>query len=433
MLKMARKILSIITVLFVIPTLLLGFTSCIYDEEEIPAQGNDEGTGPAMVVLRVNPLSESPSDSYTNNEKIASIRVIMLSGDTLQVNNKYFFTAQSIKDFAGTYTYYTTPATKDFYIIANEESIGDFHYKDASGKLNNGSDITTFLNSFKTDGKSNPVNGRNIRTVLESLYFTPGYPEAPETEVYLPYSSYYSGVKVNGESDYYVNPFQMYIVPVATKFFFRFINHRPHDVELSNIKVSNFNNENFLMGHVAPEEQKKDFEGENLYWVNWLARVSEESHKFVDTDQNVNFNSRFGWIYNYDMPFKSNTYPRQFYGQKNEIKPVKAYTDIDGPGVEVLGPYYAPESWNEYEYSLDGIPYTDQRYTLTLGLHDVSQNATDDPDFTDETIGNVKALFRNTCVLINIRMYAGELEVYAEKVDWNYRAAKGYVVTTKPN
>ena len=96
------------------------------------------------------------------------------------------------------------------------------------------------------------------------------------------------------------------------------------------------------------------------------------------------------------------------------------------PGTLNLGPFYVPESRNEITYEdAEKNKVTEQQYRFTLKLDDTKTDATA-PDF-DLVIENLKALFRNTHVIININMTEGDVKVYAEIQDWNHKYANGWV------
>ena len=441
---MKSKISKILRIAILLPALLSGLTSCIYDKYDDLSDGSSF-QGVPYVVLRLSSISNPSANSYYNTEKIKSVRVVMLSGDTLQVNELYKFTGEHAQGFSRLFTYNTTFHEKDFYIVGNEESIGSFSYTEkTSGNTVTGNDITQLLDSY-TVGEQSVENGKALRGVLESLNFDPEFPKEAVTtkDIYLPYSSYYSGIKVGKDYDYTRNPLQMYLVPVATKFYFNFINNRPSNVDLTNVEIGMFNDRNFLMASLEGEETTKTIEGTEYYWIDWLAKISELSHKYPEYGGNLNFNNLYGWINGYNMPAKSETRPRQFLSEPVVIKAADVdknnvedgqYKVIE-PGRFSMGPFYMPESWCEYKYfdSLLQQDITIQQYTLTLGIHDQSTEATKDPVFKEIPIDNLKALFRNTYVIITVTLNGGDLEIYAEKADWNKHTSKGYVVDTNPN
>lgn len=418
-------------------------SSCVYDNvPDNPADYNPQGV---FVVLNVNPLSLNGPEIGNSHEKIMSLRVIMLSDGALEVNQKVSMTAVEASQLSRSFTFNTLPGTKEFFLIANEEKITNFSFEPETGiEVDGSTNFATLLAGFRPEPQGSNTVGTRLKAILENVCFEPDFTADLNGDYYLPYTSHYYGYNI-GEDDqtYWHDPIKMYLVPVATKFIFRFINNRPNDVEISNIEIKNFNNIDFLTARLNQKEEHKYFGSEKLYWVDWLAKVSEESHKNVEYTDNENFNLEYGWINGYSMPSISSTAPKSFL-EGGQIRTVKAaitepdeselgYKVIE-PGILTMGPFYMPESWNEFKYYDNKLEeeVTIQQYTLTLGLHDITTDPSKDPPFNNVSIGNLKSLFRNTCVIITVRMDAGKLEIYAEMADWNKRYAQGYVTTGKP-
>ena len=411
-------------------------TSCIYEYENEPAK--PEGVS-LKISLDVSPLTMSGSDIGNDHEKVQSIRIIMLSDGRLEVNERTTLNSVLASQLKKSYRFNTVPGEKEFYIIANEESVSDYSFESGSGvNVDTSRDFSELLTSFKPEAEGNTANGKALKAVLENLYFEPTFSQNQNDDIYLPYTAHYSGYRIEDEDQTYLqDPVRMYLVPVATKFIFTFVNYRPNEVQINEVTVNDKNDSHFLMGHVL--ESHKYFGSDYLYWVDWLARVSEESHNHIEPGDNEDFNKDFGWINNYEIPTESNTSPMQFV-RPVDGESVAAATPIEGkeneytPKTTVLGPFYVPESWNEYSYYDNKLEdwVTEQRYYLTLGLHDVKSEPGKDPGFDKVEIGNLRALFRNTCMLIKVIFYEGKVEIYAEMSDWNHSYAQGYVITTKP-
>ena len=70
---------------------------------------------------------------------------------------------------------------------------------------------------------------------------------------------------------------------------------------------------------------------------------------------------------------------------------------------------------------------TEQRYTLGLKLHDTEVDSSTSNDFEEDlVIENVRSLFRDTCVLIQISMRKGDVDVYAEMAPWEHQEVDGW-------
>lgn len=402
--------------------------SCIYD-----SYSDDDGAGDVVdenglfLVLRISPLSSNGEDNIGNShEKIKSLRIIILSDGAIEVNEYIDKLEMSASGFNYTFIRQVTAGKKDIYLIANENSVtGINYYKDDDISLP--TNLYDLLEKYSPNVEGSEA-GVDFENVINSVYFSSPYYESEEqkNDVYLPYVSHYSDIQVkeNETSD----PIQMYLVPVATKFIFNFYNYRPNIVYVNEISMKYVNEDNFLVPHVGETDLKKTFDGEEYDWIEWLAKVSEASHNYTGFSDNVDFNDKYGWISDYEMP-TTDMKPTIFV---NEEKIYYVSTgNEETPSTLSLGPYYRPESRNLKETNLntveeDGDSEAEQMYYLTLLLEDTALGETP-PEFTDVPISNLKALFRNTCVIINVTMRDGDVEVYAEIQDWNHKYANGWV------
>ena len=334
----------------------------------------------------------------------------------------------------------TTKGKKDIYLIANEGSVGDIKYQPAEGSTLTGLPTTfsAFLERYEAaDGKT--PDAAEFKKAVEAIYFAPTY-NTPDTEkdaLYLPYTSHYEVEAVEGKE----NKLTMYLVPVATKFTFKFVNKLDSDVTVNEISVKSTDTHNFLLARVGEDDYEKDFVNDDgtktkMYWVNWLAKVAEATHNAPGN--NAAINERYGWISDYGIPMAS-TAETVFIDENDKVTiPAKKTEDKDGsttetPGVVVLGPYYRPESRREITYKKPGTDengnefeetITEHEYLLTLDLKDEDNVG---PEFKDVVIKELRALFRDTSVYITVTMSSGDVEVYAEISGWNRHEAKGSV------
>ena len=430
-----RNIIKFFVAVFLLSTL----SSCIYDSyEQLPSQSEHEGH---FMILRVNALDGSVTgdDIGDSHEMVKSLRIIMLNNGAIELN-RYVTLGRgqegiNMADLDYVLTARTIEGNKKFYLLANEENIGELMFKSESLLPSSlPSNLHAYLESITPD-VDNVSAGQDFENIINAIYFQPDYTADDSGNIYLPYSSYYDGYEVSSDSpSNALNPIQMYLVPVATKFMFQFVNYRVNPVEINNITVSSTNTENFLLARVNAPDYTKTFEGTEYYWVDWLARVSEASHNNADFYDNITFNEKYGWINNYDMPNKEVIKKAIFIDDTN-VKTVLAGQPVEDsedilPSSLILGPFYAPESWNSYTYHVESTnqDVTIQRYGLTLGLHDTSSLPGHDPAFEDVAIDNLQALFRNTCVLIKVTMSEGPVEVYAEINPWTIKSANGWLV-----
>lgn len=414
--------------------------SCVFENFDEPS-GGEFVTDDYLIVLRINALDGTLAgpDIGDDHEMVKSLRIIMLNDGAVELN-RYVVPGQvpegiNMAELDYILTVRTIQGNKKFYILANEESVGTMRFTEG---VTLPSDIPDNLHDYLetiVPDTDNASAGQDFEKIINAIYFSPEYKADASGNIYLPYATYYDGYTVSSsEPSNATNPLQMYLVPVATKFMFQFVNYRLNPVDINNITVSSTNIENFLLARVNEPDIKKNFDGTDYYWVDWLAKVSAASHSNSDFYDNVSFNEKYGWISNYDMPFMENVQTSQFVSAEN-IKTVDAgtldeETEEITPQSLVLGPFYAPESWNPYKYTDETTKEetTVQRYGLTLGLHDTNSLPGSDPVFENVAIDNLHALFRNTCVLIKVTMSSGPVEVYAEINPWTNKTANGWLV-----
>ena len=481
---------------FLLSACLLGLCSCIHDNFG-PSSCGDE----SLFVLHVAPVSTRGQRAGTAvPETINELRVIAIGRGAdgkgvIEINRHVFFDETAASEFGYAFTWRAEAGKKDFYIIANESSVGQVSYSPDITATGLPTSLTEFLDRYPAltgadlhlseDNASVPNstvdhNGslpggvpdagtvaaaqgsaEEFCTLIQAVYFAPDLrpKRVEEQEVMrLPYSSCYKDVELQ---DGVTVARTMYLVPVATKIAFNFVNYRRNEVEINNIAFSAVNSENFLLAHVGEGDCNKTFgqAGEEgygtYYWVDWLAKVSEASHADGSLGEIPGLNNKYGWISDYEIPAGNQPTVIRLVGtdslagdggngeagggETTTILPrVPAYAEATGtPGSKLLGPYYLPESRNDItQTDTENQTVTEQIYYLTLGLHDTKHNSHDsDPPFNNKIVQNLKALFRNTYLLITIHMYAEEsVDVYAEIKDWNYKRANGWVIEgNEPN
>ena len=407
---------------------MTGLISCIGD-------GIDDNLldGKRLFVIHLDLVSASRSDVTT--EMVNNFRIIMIDedADTIEVNQLVTFDIQGgipAANFPYDFTCYTNSGYKKFYLLANEDQVPAISYTDGNTSLP--TNFTELLESFQ----SGDQNIDELEAALNSVCFSPRYSADNSGKIYLPYSSFYDNVFVseipeNGEG--LRSTAEMFLVPVATKFIFNFTNARDYAVEVNGIFLNSINSSNYLLAQVGATDQNKtipDVAG-SFYWVDWLAEVSKLSQQAPGYYPNLNFNEKYGWISDYSLPFETTTnIPTNYiFVGTNESFTVPGVRDSQNgeAGIYTAGPFYVPESKNFLD-PITNTSFSYQMYYLTLLLQD-----TDDtkqalaPDFTDVNIPNLKALFRNTSVIININMEQGDIEVYAEIAPWNHKSINGWV------
>ena len=370
-----------------------------------------------LLVLRILPLDTRAADQEPV-EKVRTLRVVIVNkGDETDdekpgvIECNRFITLPDIvaTGLEYTLTWPTVPGPKQIYVFANEESVKD---DKAQG-------LTGILDGFKENDEPD-----DFIAWAEDFSFAPQYNEEEDGSIHLPYTSYYDNLDAKpGE----VNRMTAYLVPVATKFLFRFTNELDVPVTISEISVKKINESNYLCAHVEEEDVKKTLYGEGdkeFYWIDWLAKVAELSHDNLGA-LNQDFNSLYGWISHYKVPDEETGEGRHFFIEEDTKFDIPQSPSEDEKGSAAVGPIYVPESKNLFTYLDDKkVEHTEQRFYLTLKY---SANGKTAPDFVDIPIHNLSALFRNTFVIINVNMSGGNIEAYAEIASWNRKSANGWV------
>lgn len=419
--------------------MLAALTGCA-DRSEPDSQLPPDGK--VRLAIHIAPVNSRAGETtnYFDSEKIKSLRIIMVgtdpatSVDTVEFNQ--YMTVQNgnvpADDFYYDYVWRTKPGDKKFYIIANEESVNKVFLESAgsSGSTepddNEGSSLTDILNKYVANTLS-----EDLDQTMNSIYFTPSYTKTESEDIFLPYSSFYGNITIEEKDKQDIT---MYLVPVATKFVFNFTNGRALPMNVSNISLSYTNTQNFLFGQVASDDQEKKIDEESFYWVDWLAKISELSLDNTDYYPNLAFNEKYGWITNYKIP-AGNGGIQSVFVASDEIIEIPACKNFDTedaePGFMSVGPFYVPESINFINpnnagSTNDSSTETNQSFYLTMVFEDTAEGK-DAPDFTNVAIANLKALFRNTYCIINIKMGQGPVEVYAEIAEWNTKQIQGWV------
>ena len=146
------------------------------------------------------------------------------------------------------------------------------------------------------------------------------------------------------------------------------------------------------MAHVGDSEQNRLlFKGKT--WIEWLKEVSDassENDSYTDTEA-------AGWLKDYQLPAQADKTLTYTHGQVTVGEPT---VDIDNPDKSKPGladkvpVFYLPESQNLKAGATDG----EQEYTMTVNIQ-----GREEPFIFK--LPNLKALFRNTCVIVNITMY----------------------------
>lgn len=340
--------------------------ACSSREESLP-----ENVEEAVLCLNIEPIGQTRASTVElpDNEKMHSVRVVVLDKNMTIEHNKYYGLedAQDRKFI----TLKVKPNEKKMiYLFANEKSVSSV---EGVTILGGGTELAAFFNSYK-------VGDSDFNVEVDKLYFTPDYTKP------IPMSSMYEIDFKEGREDY-----QFYLVRVATKFTVNFFNWRGEEVTVENFSIESHADKNFLMAHVNsyPDTQNPETNQKYPTWIDWLKAVSDASN--VDSDAATN---RFGWLTDYELPEQS-TATIYTHGKVTVGKPT---VDIDNPdnskpGVASVVPvFYLPESKNLKAGA------TEQKYTLRINIAGRAE------PFVCK-LDKLKALFRNTHLVVNITMY----------------------------
>lgn len=328
-------------------------------------------TTEAALYLNIEPIVQSRAGvaELPDNEKMKSVRVVVLHADGTVEHNSYFSLENA--QIQKTILLKVTPNEKKrIFLFANEESVSAVESMTGENQT-----LTDFFESY-TDGDS------GFEDAVNGLYFAPDYSDGKP----IPMSSMYEidfPAKGNFDGTFYV-------VRVATKFMVNFINWRGEDVIVDNFTIASHADKNFLMAHVGNSEQNRLlFNGKT--WINWLKEVSDASSE----DDDYATTEAAGWLKDYQLPTSTKaeyTHGTVIVGKQTIDTENPANSK---PGVaENVPVFYLPESKNPKAGATDG----EQEYTMTIYINGRSE------PFVCK-LPNLKALFRNTHVVVNITMY----------------------------
>lgn len=314
----------------------------------------------AILVLRTGLLDQTRASDRVNDavdnsvEYMYTLRIVILHENGTVEHNMYIDFGEIPQTECYRIFKVTRNETKKIYLIANEE--------------NASTDLHEQLETLTTGNTT-------FASIVDNFVFIPDYKNP------IPMSSVYD-FPVKAEN---LVEREFYLVRAATKFAFRFTNKRKSKVSIDAIHISDIAGATYLIPHKR-EPLFMSFDDESLYWINWLKKVADESQQSPD---DVELADRRGWIQAYDIPSETSHQEVTVNGPLE----VPSMTG-DQPGKAVFPVFYLPES---KKLKAGSATYGEQEYTLKL---DMSENGKE-LSFT-KTFPNLKALFRNTHVLVDI-------------------------------
>lgn len=433
------KMAKIVNIIIACLGMSLLFGSCVLEYPPEMEDANGEVIESNKVVLHLNISPLVASDSKNPTEMVKSLRVVIIGKgetqtdpDTVECNRLIDIPEAPAANYTYSYMWRSNPGNKDIFVIANESSVS--------------SDLTNLLNGYVENEKATDFLDK-----LNEYSFNPTYTVDKNNNIYLPYTFSQEGIEPEAGKEYIVNA---WLVPVATKFIFNFTNNRSDGIIVNGISMKYANKENYLLAHLGNGELEKEINGQPLSWIDWLAEISKNSWAHPDFNGNLGYNGEVGWIVDYKLPvpddFDVYTFVKDY--DPDEIFTVPAAKKEEVEGVETVTPgkystqvYYLPESGNIESQGENNPGQSDtsdenqnsqepleHRFYLTMLFQDTAVTPSTPPEFKDVAVPNLKSLFRNTYVVVNVTMSEGEIDVYAEIAPWNEKTANGWVSEGNP-
>ncbi len=350
---------------------LLFMVACSSQEESLP-----DNVTEAALYLNIATIGQTRASTaeLPDNEKMNSVRVVVLHAADGTVEHNRHFSLEGAQAQKTILLKVTPNEKKKIFLFANEESVSTVEGVTVEGENQT---LTAFFNSY-TEGMP------GFEAAVNNLYFAPDYSGGKP----IPMSSMYEidfPEKGNFDGTFYV-------VRVDTKFMVNFMNWRGEEVIVDNFTIASHADKNFLMAHVNDSEPNEQlFNGKT--WIDWLKEVSDASSENDD----YAVTEAAGWLKDYELPAQADKAITYTHGTVTVGKPT---VDIDNPdnskpGVAKNIPvFYLPESKSPKAGATDG----EQEYTLTIKI-----TGRDEPFVCK--LPNLKALFRNTHVVVDITMY----------------------------
>lgn len=344
-------------------------------------------------------------------EKMHSLRIIVTDADGNVVEHNKHISFKSALTTEYIYECSTLPGKKKIYLIANEESVQYDDNTDSTTPDGSTPGTTTTKSLHELlDGIT--VGTTNFGELINGIVFEPDYTQ----ETGIPMSSEYDievgeGTKTDAGT--------LYVVRVATKFTINIENYREKEIVVSDFTIESVADRNYLMPHLNTSNPL--FNGYDT-WIDWLKKVSEDSQ----IDPNNPTADDAGWLQEYDLPDdakKDNTYQYNSRTATDKKITISAGTTDDSPGKSTVTGIYIPESMN---LKAGESQYGEQEYKMSFTV--------DGKKTESKPLPNLKALFRNTHVLVTVRFGKGVEVIYGGIVYWGfYDSVTGIVEEEKEN
>ena len=393
----------------------------VYDHYSVADDPEDQDL--VTLVLNIGLVAPTrAADNEAERERMHDLRIVLLDMNedkgTVEYNNYIDFGAAG-KDTYNEEGYEfirTKPGKKKIFLIANEKSVGAFHYSE-NGSIVDSPSLTTVLNAWPAGSDKG-----GFETMVKSIYFNSDYSgNIPLTSSYA-FDIYDTdlGKRVNKE---------FCLVHAATKFEFEFENRRTGDIQIDALSLLNLSQGMYLMANFGtkPAEEKEVTweEGgstQTAYWIDWLKAVSKETTERYPTDPDNEYsNKKFGWIKDYEVPTGIGGHVKRTLIEDGQYKlpSLNSYTPATiAPGEkQTLPVVYFPESRNlvagnaveqDYRFSitLKDPAFPDNKKSFEVKLTHIG-----DEDTYSDNQDNLVTLFRNTHVKIKCTVTTKGIDV----------------------
>lgn len=375
-------------------------SACSSGYNEEPVATDNSGTGSetdATVILSVEKV-DAASRAAEGIESASSLRVIIIGGNTVEINRLVSLDSYVPKGnelYIGVYRVRPNE-NKTIYAIANPESCGfDFDsYPEGST-----ADIAAALNSHL-------------------FTFNPSAPIPMSDSREIPAANLPMGTRYDTELN---------LVRVATKFSVNILNKRSEDVTLNSFSVAGLAAAEYLMPHFSGTDGQYivntsglmgfDFPnaGTDMHWSDWLKMASDESQ--ADPTNKQLADSR-GWILKYAVPATAGSVSGLFALDGNGSTSITIPKD---KSVSLPTHYFAESRSGIIASSSFGNGAAagwEQRYTFSMQF-----TSADTPGgtvtFLNQPFNNLRALFRNTHVVLNVTIHQHKLDISVRVVPYS--------------
>lgn len=397
---MRKRLTNILTTLTLVLTLSALTAAC--------SAGSDTGGGgtpqaPEVTTTLIIRADKVGSLSRTGRaedtmERLNQLRIIIVSADgTIEVNRTVDLTPiDDMKDFYAIYR--LKPAqTKRIYAIGNPASCGfSFDTYAEGSKASFEDDIKNYVFTFDAKKPITMIDNREV-----------------------PAEKLIAGKRTNVE---------MQLVRVGTKFMVNIVNNRDEDVNLTGFKINGLGAKQYLMPHFTGEKgettnglhviSENGVSGFNfttnptnglasstntdMHWTDWMALAVEESQK-APGDKTLA--DRRGWIMKYSVPADAGTVTGDY-----QVSETYAATEVaipKGKNIALNAQYFAETRNGVIANSTFGngdAAGFEQSYTFNVSFTS-GETVGGEKKFENLKFPNLRALFRNTNVLVNIYLW----------------------------